>query len=135
LITVVTIIKMKTGKFLSYILRHHPEAIGITLNAHGWVAVNDLIKDCNQNGVPITRQLLESIVAEDDKQRFSFSNDKSYIKANHLQLQPLPPPNILYHGTAQKNIPSIREHGLLRGQRHHVHLSVDAETARKVGNR
>jgi putative RNA 2'-phosphotransferase len=124
------------------VLRHEPEAIGITLDAEGWVAVDELLAAAARHGQPITRQQLEEIVATNDKKRFSFSADGRLIRANQghsvevdLGLAPIEPPELLYHGTGAKSLASIREKGLVRGSRHHVHLSLDRDTAHRVGQR
>lgn len=132
----------KTSKFLSLILRHKPEMIGLTLDAQGWAHVEELLQKINAHGHALTLEDLQVVVAQNDKQRFAFSADGTRIRANQghslpidLGLQPVVPPGELYHGTAQHNLLSIREKGLLKGSRHHVHLSSDEETARKVGAR
>jgi len=132
-----------TSKFLSYILRHKPDTIGIELDDYGWANVKDLIKKAKQNGRKnISLDLLKEVVRDNDKQRFSFSQNFEYIRANQghsikvdLELEPIEPLDILYHGTATKNLDSIFKQGLLAGNRHHVHLSSDTVTARTVGSR
>lgn len=133
---------IKTSKFLSLVLRHKPEAIGITHDAAGWVSVTELLRACNSHGVPLTLSQLQEIVETSDKQRFAFSADENFIRANqghsvtvNLGYEPRTPPCLLYHGTARKNLSSITRQGLVRGRRHHVHLSPDTETALKVGSR
>jgi putative RNA 2'-phosphotransferase len=133
---------VEISKFLSFVLRHKPQAIGITLDAEGWVAVDDLLAAAARNGKPITRQQVEDVVATNDKKRFSFSADGRLIRANQghsvevdLGLVPIEPPELLYHGTVERFLDSIRAQGLLRGNRHHVHLSADRETAARVGQR
>jgi putative RNA 2'-phosphotransferase len=133
---------VKISKFLSLVLRHQPEKIGLRLDAAGWVAVEDLLAACNAHGQPVTREQLQAVVAQNDKQRFALSADGLRIRASQghsveieLGYEPAPPPALLYHGTAERFLASIRAQGLLKGQRHHVHLSADAETARKVGQR
>lgn len=131
-----------TSKFLSLILRHKPETIGLQLDAQGWADVEQLRTLAATHGKPITMDLLLRVVAENDKKRFVFNADESRIRANQghsieidLALEPIEPPTELFHGTATRFIESIREHGLIRGQRQHVHLSLDSETATKVGHR
>jgi len=133
---------VKRSKFLSKVLRHHPESIGIRLDANGWVNVEVLLEACRKHGVPLDRETLERIVRTNDKKRFSFSEDGQRIRANQghsvsvdLNLEPVEPPAKLYHGTARHFLPSILRSGLLKGARHHVHLSGDPDTARKVGKR
>lgn len=133
---------IKTSKFLSLVLRHKPEEIGITLDQNGWVSVSELLDACNKHGVAITLEELETVVATSDKKRFAFNEDHSMIRANQghsvevdLGYKPQEPPEILYHGTADRFLSSIMEIGLVKGNRHHVHLSKDIETAAKVGQR
>jgi putative RNA 2'-phosphotransferase len=130
------------SKFLSKHLRHAPEALGLTLAAGGWVEVIDLLAGCARAGFRLTREELDEVVARNDKQRFSFDEDGTRIRANQghstevdLQLEPQTPPDILYHGTAGDSLPTILEDGLKRMARHHVHLSATAPTARTVGAR
>jgi putative RNA 2'-phosphotransferase len=131
-----------TSKFLSLVLRHKPEIIGLTLDENGWTDTGELITKMNAQGHSITLEKLKAIVDSNDKKRFAFSEDYKRIRANQghsievdLDLQEQIPPDILYHGTAEKNITSIKQQGLIKGNRHHVHLSADTETARKVGMR
>lgn len=131
-----------TSKFLSLVLRHHPETIGISLDEQGWVEIDDLLTAANRSGRKLTRSLLEHVVRANDKQRFAISSDGSRIRANQghsievdLGLQPTQPPELLYHGTVARFLDSIRASGLDRGSRQYVHLSPDVETARRVGQR
>lgn len=133
---------VKTSKFLSLVLRHDPGKIGLTLDQAGWVAVDDLLAACTTHGVKLDRALLETVVRQNDKQRFSFSEDGTRIRANQghsveieLGYAPATPPELLYHGTATRFLAAIRQQGLLKGARHHVHLSADVETAMRVGQR
>src|SRR5882724_6419298 len=133
---------VKISKFLSLVLRHKPEEIGLTLNQNGWADVEELIRLANSRGHRFTRPLLEQVVAENDKQRFAFSNDGQRIRANQghsvvvdLALPPAAQPKVLYHGTAARFVASIRTAGLHAGNRQHVHLSLDVATATKVGQR
>lgn len=130
------------SKFMSLILRHQPEEIGLTLDANGWADIELLIKLANDHGTAMTRPLLEEIVATNDKRRFVMSDDGLRIRANQghsvkidLNLPPSTPPDQLFHGTATRFEQSIRNQGLLPGSRQHVHLSRDIETATKVGMR
>src|SRR5688500_7317433 len=123
---------IRFSKFLSLVLRHQPEKAGIMLDPSGWVEVDELLRGCSKAGVPITRPVRERIVAESDKQRFAFSEDGRRIRASQghsievdLAYEPMTPPGTLYHGTADRFLESIRAQGLLRGKRHHVHLSAD----------
>lgn len=130
-----------TSRFISLILRHKPETIGICLDEHGWAQVDELI-----NGIAKTRpfdmEMLEEIVRTDEKQRYSFNEDKTLIRANQghsipvdVELEQKLPPDILWHGTGEKYVASIDEQGLLPKSRLYVHLSGDYETAVKVGSR
>ena len=130
-----------TSKYLSLILRHHPEAAGITLDGHGWANVEELIAEVRKSR-PFDRETLEKIVATDEKQRYSFNESHTLIRANQghsvpvdVELPVTEPPEILYHGTGEKYAASIDAQGLLPGRRLYVHLSGDEDTARKVGIR
>ena len=132
-----------TSKFISLILRHKPETIGITLDEHGWADVEDLIAGINhQEGHMLDRDLLEEIVRTDEKQRYSFNEDHSLIRANQghsipvdVELEEKTPPDVLWHGTGEKYVSSIDVQGLIPKSRLYVHLSSDMETAKKVGSR
>src|SRR2546426_3317624 len=133
---------IRTSKFLSLILRHEPERVGLKLDGAGWVSVGELLRAVNQQGVALTLEKLQRIVATSDKKRFAFSEDGMRIRASQghsvevdLQYEPQSPPEFLHHGTPERFIESIRATGLNKGQRHHVHLSADAATATKVGER
>ncbi len=133
---------VEISKFLSFVLRHKPQAIGITLDAEGWVAVDELLAAAGRHGQPIAREQLAEVVATNDKRRFSFSPDGRLIRANQghsvevdLGLEPVEPPEVLYHGTVERFLESIRQQGLVRGKRQHVHLSADRDTAARVGQR
>ncbi|MBB5183131.1 RNA 2'-phosphotransferase [Catenisphaera adipataccumulans] len=130
-----------TSKFISLILRHHPEIIGIVVDEHGWADVDALIRGVNKSR-PLDRRTLEKIVAEDEKQRYAFNEDRTKIRAVYghsipvdLDLEPADPPAYLYHGTAERFVPSIEQEGLLPMQRLYVHLSADVKTAIQVGAR
>lgn len=132
---------IKISRFISMILRHKPETIGITLDEHEWANVEELIYGVNKK-YSIDMQLLEKIVDKDDKNRYSFNEDKTMIRANQghsipvdVDLKKLNPPDILYHGTGEKYVESIDKQGLIRKNRLYVHLSNDIETAEKVGIR
>lgn len=131
----------KTSRFLSYVLRHAPHEIGLRLGEGGWVETSDLIAKAKAHGHGLTLELLREIVATNDKKRFTLSADGTKIRAAQghsvavsLDLEPLPPPDVLYHGTAYKALASMAE-GLTPQARRHVHLSLDEATARKVGQR
>ncbi|MGX7688121.1 RNA 2'-phosphotransferase [Flectobacillus roseus] len=130
------------SKLLSKILRHQPDLIGIQLDENGWVEVSILLQNMTKLQTSISFEQLKEVVDTNNKKRFSFNDDLSKIRANQghsievdLALQTQIPPNILYHGTVEKNLDSIFEKGLSKMNRHHVHLSADTETAQKVGMR
>lgn len=130
------------SKFLSLVLRHKPETIGIQLDPQGWVTVTLLLEKMAQHGQALTREDLDTLVKDNQKQRFALSEDGNSIRANQghsvaveLDYHPQTPPEILYHGTVARFLDSIRTQGLSKGQRHHVHLSADTVTAAKVGER
>jgi len=130
------------SKFLSLVLRHRPETLGLTLDEHGWANIDVLLEAARAIGKPITRELLLRVVRENDKQRFAISEDGASIRAKQghsidvdLGLEPVRPPDILYNGTVQRFLTSIAESGLLPGNRQYVHLSPDSTTARSVGQR
>jgi putative RNA 2'-phosphotransferase len=132
----------RLSKFLSKHLRHAPAAIGLTLQEGGWVGVDELLSACAAHRVPISRAQLAELVAGSDKQRFAFDANGTRIRAQQghsvtidLGLTPAVPPAVLYHGTAPAALPAIRREGLQKMKRHHVHLSPDEETARRVGAR
>lgn len=130
-----------TSKYISLILRHKPEIIGIHLDEHGWANVDELIAGIAKTQ-PFDMTLLEKIVAEDEKQRYSFNEDKTLIRANQghsvpvdVELQNTVPPDILWHGTGEKYTDAIDREGLIPKSRLYVHLSSDPDTAVKVGSR
>lgn len=130
------------SKYLSLILRHNPQTIGIILDDNGWANVEELMIKCNKKGVRFSIEDLEEIVETNDKKRFAFNEDKTKIRASQghsinidLALHPAIPPTFLYHGTAQKNIDIILSDGIKKMNRQHVHLSTNKETATKVGAR
>ncbi len=134
---------VKTGKFLSLILRHQPETIGITLDSHGWADVEELINGVNKTGKYfLDREFLDEIVETNNKKRYSYNEDKTKIRANQghsvsvdVELKETEPPEYLYHGTAERFTDSIRKEGLQPMSRLYVHLSKDKETALNVGTR
>lgn len=133
---------LKASKFLSYVLRHKPEEIGAVLDPNGWIAVDELLSKAAQNGRSISREQLERVVANNDKKRFAFSEDGTQIRASQghsvdveLGYSSAIPPDILYHGTADRFLDSIKKIGLQKQSRQHVHLSATIETASAVGKR
>lgn len=132
---------VRAGRFISKILRHKPEIIGITLDEHGWANVDELIAGVNRT-IPMDMETLEEIVRTNNKQRYSFNEDKTLIRANQghsvpvdVELTQAEPPEILYHGTAERFTAVIDAEGLRPMSRLYVHLSKDAETAANVGSR
>ncbi|MFM9381438.1 RNA 2'-phosphotransferase [Pseudomonas sp. UV AK001] len=133
----------ETSKFLSFVLRHEPQAIGLTLDSEGWANIDALIDGAARDGRTLDRTLIENVVASSDKKRFSISPDGQSIRAvqGHstksveLQFEEKQPPETLYHGTATRFMDSINEQGLIPGSRHHVHLSQETATASAVGQR
>lgn len=132
----------KLSVFISLILRHKPETIGIALDEHGWANVDELIAGINSTGRSIDIDILEDIVKTDKKGRYSFNEDKTLIRANQghsipvdVELKEQEPPEILYHGTAMRFLDSIMQQGIKPMSRLYVHLSKDIETAVKVGSR
>lgn len=129
-----------TSRYLSYVLRHRPDAIGLRLDEGGWVSVEALMAALARHGRPVTRRLLDQLVAGTDKRRFELRGDRIRAAQGHsipvdLQLAPVAPPPLLYHGTIARFLPRIRSEGLRPGARTHVHLSADVETATTVGAR
>lgn len=133
---------IKVSKFLSLILRHKPETVGIALDDGGWAEVAELLPAMAQHGTELSFDELVKVVETNDKQRFSFNEDRTRIRAAQghskqveLGYAPAVPPNRLFHGSVAKFLGSIREQGLVPGSRQQVHLSVDVETAERVGQR
>ncbi|HWU10214.1 MAG TPA: RNA 2'-phosphotransferase [Streptomyces sp.] len=131
---------VKVSRFLSQHLRHDPGRIGIGLDAHGWVALDELLEACARHGFALTRDELAHVVAVSDKQRFAVDGDRIRANQGHsvpvdLGLPPAEPPAYLYHGTAARALDAIRSEGLRPMNRHHVHLSPDRGTAVRVGAR
>ena len=133
---------IRISKFLSLVLRHKPDQIGLELDSNGWADINILIKKCNELNIPLTLDILKHIVETNSKKRFAFNDQSDKIRANQghsieveLELKPIEPPIALYHGTAERFVSSILETGLIKQQRQHVHLSSTFETALAVGRR
>lgn len=134
--------KKRIGKFISLVLRHSPETIGLNLDDNGWAEVSELIEKSKTRKMFFTKDELQEIVKTNDKQRYSYNENKTKIRANQghsinidLELKPLSPPDVLYHGTATRFVESILEKGIVKGSRQHVHLSKEIDTATKVGSR
>jgi len=133
---------VKISKFLSLVLRHKPQTIGIELDANGWVEVNELLAKASEHGRDISKDQLDHVVQTNDKKRFAFSDDGSRIRASQghsvsvdLEMQVQSPPAVLYHGTASRFLDRILAEGLKKMGRQHVHLSSTREVATKVGSR
>jgi putative RNA 2'-phosphotransferase len=128
------------SKYFSYLLRHEPESVGLSLNENGWASIDELIEKTVD--FKLNRDLIEIVVGTNDKKRFSISDDGLQIKANQghsidvdLELTPIQPPQFLVHGTAERFVEAIRVQGLNKMQRHHVHLSESKAVAENVGSR
>ena len=133
---------VKISKFLSLVLRHKPEQIRITLESNGWVYVDDLLNASEENGFPISKEILNEVVVTSDKQRFSFSEDGTKIRANQghslevvIEYSEAAPPEILFHGTVRNALAGIRTKGIIQMKRQYVHLSDTIDTAKTVGSR
>lgn len=130
------------SRYMSLILRHNPDVIGISLDEHGWANVNELINGIAKNNAGFNMESLEEIVRTDSKQRYSFNDDKTLIRANQghsipvdVELEEKEPPEYLYHGTGEKYVESINRQGLIPKSRLYVHLSKNVKTAESVGER
>ncbi|MEU5718344.1 RNA 2'-phosphotransferase [Streptomyces sp. NPDC020403] len=131
---------VKVSAYLSRHLRHQPDRIGITLDANGWVAIEELLQACARHGFAVSRAEIEHVVASNDKRRFAVADGRIRASQGHtvpvdLGLSPVDPPPYLYHGTVARVLGDIRTEGLRPMARHHVHLSPDRETATRVGAR
>jgi putative RNA 2'-phosphotransferase len=134
---------LTTSKFFSLVLRHQPEVVGLTLDEEGWLDVDKLIANANARGKNLTLELVHEVIATNDKKRFVLSDDGLRIRASQghslhgvdLKLEERTPPETLFHGTVTAFLESIREGGLQKRSRNHVHLSADETTATKVGSR
>ncbi len=133
---------VKAGRYISYLLRHHPEEAGLSLDEHGWADVQQLISAVGKSYAGFSQEILDEIVATNNKQRYSYNEDKTLIRANQghsipvdVELPEAQPPEILWHGTGEKFVDSINKTGLVPKSRLHVHLSKDVATARQVGSR
>lgn len=134
---------VQVSKFLSFVLRHQPEAIGLALDAEGWGSVEGLLTGAARQGRQLSRELIEQVVATNDKKRFELSADGRRIRAvqGHStlsverQFEPVQPPDVLFHDTASRFVAAISREGLKPGSQHHVHLSADEQTAQAAGLR
>jgi putative RNA 2'-phosphotransferase len=134
--------RVDISKFLSFVLRHRPAAIGLKLDEAGWANIAELVEKGCKAGIRLTPDRIRRVVAASDKQRFTISDDGLRVRANQghsiavdLGFEKREPPEILYHGTANHNLAAIRQQGLIKGNRLYVHLSLDKETAETVGKR
>lgn len=134
--------KKRISKFLSFILRHSPEAIALQLDDHGWANVEELLQKAALHQRVFSKEDLIEIVATNDKKRYAFDETRTRIRASQghslqieLQLPPAVPPEILYHGTAARFLENIKVEGLMKMSRQHVHLSASRKTAESVGRR
>lgn len=133
----------EVSKFLSYVLRHQPQSIGLTVDSEGWADINTLIACASKDNNMLTQQLIHAVVESSDKKRFAISEDGRCIRAvqGHsvqqvdIHFNEKMPPEFLYHGTATRFLAAIKEQGLLAGSRQYVHLSSDETTAMAVGQR
>ncbi len=135
------------SRFLSLVLRHDPAIIGIKLDKNGWVSCDELISKVNKyknekKSIELTKEILDEVVDTNDKKRFAYSQDKIKIRASQghsidvdLKLKPVEPPEYLYHGTAYRFIKSIKEDGLNKMSRQHVHMNEIPSMSEKVGSR
>ena len=129
---------IKTSKFLSLILRHKPQTIGLKLDAHGWADIDEIIEKSKET--KLTREIIDEVVAQNNKQRFIIEGNKIRANQGHsidvnLEFKAVTPPEMLYHGTATRFLESIMQTGLNKQKRQHVHLSKEIETATAVGKR
>lgn len=132
----------RIGKFISLVLRHQPQKIDLSLDSEGWTEVEQLLTQLAKHGTSINRQQLDYLVEHNNKKRYRYSEDGLRIRAQQghsikvdLDYEPVAPPAFLYHGTAERFVESIRQSGLEKRNRHHVHMSGDLETASQVGSR
>lgn len=130
------------SKFLSLVLRHSPEKLGITLDKHGYADIETLIREMNKRGLSVDKKTIDEIVYSDNKERYGYNDTKTKIRANQghsikvdLNLTPKTPPRILYHGTAKRFMGDILKKGISKMDRQYVHLSQTKETAIEVGKR
>jgi putative RNA 2'-phosphotransferase len=133
---------VRVSKFLSFVLRHQPEAIDLELDSGGWAYIDDLVEKSMESRRPLTAELIREVVEKDEKQRYALSEDGQKVRARYghsieidLGIDPIEPPEILYHGTVSRHLGAIHMNGIVKGGRQYVHLSPDIETAIEVGRR
>lgn len=134
---------IRLSKTISHALRHKPEEYGLTLDAAGWVEVEDLLNALRQRKKAWSDAGLEdilTIMAESEKQRFELRNGKirafyGHSTAEKVEKEAVTPPDVLYHGTNAQAAAAIRKDGLRSMKRQYVHLSTDEKTARIVALR
>lgn len=129
----------KLSVYMCYLLRHHPEEAGLDMDKHGWVSVAQFIDGINSSGKQrIDMDLLMQIVETDNKGRYRFSEDMSRIKAcqGHSiewvepELEVMPPPGFLYHGTTSAALEKIKASGgIKKMSRHAVHTHASPDFA------
>ncbi len=134
--------RKKLSKFLSYVLRHHPEEINLDVNRHGWANLDELIEKAKSEDRDLDRDSIKESMVKSEKNRFILSEDGNYIRAGYghsievdLQLRPKTPPDLLFHGTAKQNVSPILEEGIRPVNRNFVHLSATRGEAKNVGSR
>ncbi len=134
--------RVSLSKYLSYLLRHEPGRLDLEMDRHGWVRISQLVEKAREEGRDLSRDGIREVMEESEKNRFRVSGDGRFIRAGYghsvdveLGLEPRQPPERLFHGTADRNLESIRKRGLLPGGRQYVHLSAEEEDARQVGAR
>jgi len=130
------------SKFMSLVLRHQPEEIGLQLDENGWANAKELVQKMNAKGIRVDIEIIKKVVERNDKKRFAFNEDKTMVRASQghsididLALTAAEPPELLYHGTGEKNVAAILNEGIQKMNRQHVHLSKDKTTAINVGTR
>jgi putative RNA 2'-phosphotransferase len=133
---------IRASKFMSYVLRHDPDSIGLSLDESGWAELSDLLRCADRASVRLSQELIDVVLSSGGKQRFSLSGDGRRIRANYghslpieVDLEPGVPPPLLFHGTAVRFLDSISKKGLAPRGRQYVHLCRDRETAMRVGRR
>lgn len=131
---------VRLSRFLAYVLRHRPDAAGLTLDPAGWTDVDAVLRAAAREGLAADRSTLEAVVCDNDKQRYELVGDRIRARQGHsvpvaLDHPVRVPPDRLFHGTVARFLPAIRTEGLQPGSRHAVHLSADRPTAVQVGAR
>lgn len=127
----------KKSKYLSLLLRHDPSQAGLSLDCAGWTDVRALL-----HAVGWSMSELEEIVSTDEKKRYEFDQYKTKIRASQghsvdvdLGYEIKIPPEYLYHGTSRDNLDSIKSSGLLKMERHDVHMFADKDLALDIAKK